>query len=157
MAGAILFQGFSLGPTVLGGTNIATANAPREDLNDVATAYFFVRQIGYTVGVTGATIFFDHRLTLHSSRLLDVANRLDPIATSTLADYAALIQRNGGGSSDPAIGALQLFQSVVVIQTRLLSFIDIYTALAVVAFVGLVVVIITGIKGTSEEHLFHIF
>jgi hypothetical protein len=49
--------------------------------------------------------------SLHSSRLLDVSNRLDPTTSSTLAQYADLIHRNGGATSVPALGALQLFQN----------------------------------------------
>ena len=81
---------------------------------------------------------FDRRMTLHSSRLLDIANRLNNTTRSTLEQYAALIHRNGGGSSDPGLGALQLFQNNVITQSRLLSYIDIYFGLAVLAAVALV-------------------
>jgi hypothetical protein len=46
--------------------------SPVADGNDISTTYFFVRQLGNTFGVTAATVMFDRRMTLHSSRLLDV-------------------------------------------------------------------------------------
>lgn len=155
LAPAILLQGFSLAPTLLGAANIATANSPLPDLNDISTTYFFVRQLGNTFGVTAATIRFDHRMTLHSSRLLDVANRVDPTLRSTLSQYGTLIHRNGGGGSNPALGALQIFQADVITQSRLLSYIDIYFGLAVLAAVGLFLLAITRIKNKFTEHHFH--
>ena len=98
----------------------------------------FVRQLGNTFGVTAATVIFGHRLTLHSSRLLDVANRLDPTVQSTLSSYSGLIVRNGGAGSNPALGALQLFQANIITQSRLLSYIDIYLGLAVLSGVAVV-------------------
>ena len=89
-----------------GGENVVTASAPIAEVNDISTTYFFVRQLGNTFGVTAATVMFDRRMTLHSSRLLDVSNRLDATTRSTLAQYANLIHRNGGASSNPALGSL---------------------------------------------------
>ena len=152
---AIFLQGFSLAPTLLGASNVATANTPLPDLNDISTTYFFVRQLGNTFGVTAATILFDHRMTLHSSRLLDVANRVDPLVRRTLTGYAAVIHRNGGAGSNPALGALQIFQADVVTQSKLLSYIDIYFGLAVLAAVGLFLLAITRIKNKITRNHFH--
>jgi MFS transporter, DHA2 family, multidrug resistance protein len=158
LAPAIFLQGVSLGPTLIGASNIATANAPLVDLNDISTTYFFVRQLGNTFGVTAATVLFDHRMTFHSSRILDVANRLDPILRSTLADYTAVIHRNGGGGSNPALGALQLFEANVITQSRLLSYIDIYFGLASLAALALFLLAFTRIeKKYTEHHHFHIY
>jgi DHA2 family multidrug resistance protein len=157
LAPAILLQGFSLGPMLIGVANIATGQAALYDLNDLSTSYFFVRQLGNTFGVTAVTVLFDHRMTLHSSRLLDVANRLDPIATSTLNQYGNLIHRNGGASSSPALGALQIFQADVITQSRLLSYIDVYFGLAVLAVLGLILLAIGRIKRDENRLHFHLW
>jgi DHA2 family multidrug resistance protein len=138
LAPAIFLQGFCIAPGLIAAGNAVTATVPLADVNDISTTYFFVRQLGNTFGVTAATVLFDRRMTLHSSRLLDVANRLDATTRSTLAQYANLIHRNGGGTSDPGLGALQLFQANVITQSRLLSYIDIYFGLAVLAVVALI-------------------
>jgi MFS transporter, DHA2 family, multidrug resistance protein len=156
LAPAIFLQGFSLGLVLLGAARIATGSAALADLNDVSTMYFFVRQLGNTFGVTAATILFDHRMTVHSSRLLDVANRPDPTVLSTLTQYANLIHRNGGGASNPALGALQIFQANVITQSRLLSYVDIYFGLAALAALVLILIGVKKLKHNAGSAHFHL-
>jgi MFS transporter, DHA2 family, multidrug resistance protein len=155
LAPAIFLQGLCIAPALIAAGNIVTSNAPVADVNDISTTYFFVRQLGNTLGVTAATVMFDRRMTLHSSRLLDVSNRLDAITRSTLAQYADLIHRNGGATSVPALGALQLFQNNVITQSRLLSYIDIYFGLATLGVVALISIAVTKTKPKLGQHHFH--
>jgi hypothetical protein len=154
LAPVIFLQGFCIGPVILAAGNVVSANAPIGQVNDISTTYFFVRQLGNTFGVTAATVLFDRRMTLHSSRLLDVSNRLDAATRSTLAQYANLIHRNGGASSDPALGALQLFQNNVITQSRLFSYIDIYFGLATLGVVAFISIAISRIKPKPDRHHF---
>src|SRR5271156_2886204 len=155
LAPAIFLQGFCIGPAILAAGNVVSSNAPIADVNDISTTYFFVRQLGNTFGVTAATVMFDRRMTLHSSRLLDVSNRLNATTRSTLAQYADLIHRNGGATSVPALGALQLFQNDVITQSRLFSYIDIYFGLATLGVVALISIAITRIKLKRGPTQFH--
>jgi hypothetical protein len=93
-------------------------------------------------------------MTLHSSRLLDVANRLYPTLNSTLAQYAGLIHSNGGGGSNPSLGALQLFQNQVITQSRLLSYVDNYFGLALLAVVALIIIAFSNLKARLGRHHF---
>jgi MFS transporter, DHA2 family, multidrug resistance protein len=154
LAPAIFLQGFCIGPVLLAAGNVVTSNAPVADVNDISTTYFFLRQLGNTFGVTAATVMFDRRMTMHSSRLLDIANRLDATTRSTLAQYARLIHSNGV-TSDPAQGALQLFQSNVITQSRLFSYIDIYFGLATLGVVALISIAITRRKLKRGPNHFH--
>lgn len=144
-------QGFSMAFLLLGASNVSTSHAALFDLNDVSTSYFFVRQLGNTFGVTAATVLFDRRQTLHSIRLLDVANRLDPALQSSLSQYSSLIAREGGAASNPGLGAAQIFQSNVITQSRLLSFIDIYFGLAVLSAVVFCLIVIVRWKNASSS------
>jgi MFS transporter, DHA2 family, multidrug resistance protein len=155
LAPAIFLQGLCISPLLISAGTIVTSNVPIADVNDISTTYFFVRQLGNTFGVTAATVMFDRRMTLHSSRLLDVSNRLDPTTRSTLAQYADLIHRNGGATSVPALGALQLFQNNVITQSRLFSYIDIYYGLATLGVVALISIAITRTKPKFVQHHFH--
>src|SRR5271155_1254810 len=155
LAPVIFLQGFCIGPVILAAGNVVSANAPVAQVNDISTTYFFVRQLGNTFGVTAATVLFDRRMTLHSSRLLDVSNRLDATTRSTLAQYANLIHRNGGAGSAPAQGALQLFQNNVITQSRLFSYIDIYFGLAMLGVVALISIAITRIRPKLGAIHFH--
>ncbi len=157
LLGFIFLQGASLSPALLGASNISTGNALPADLNDVSTMFFFTRQLGNTFGVTAATVLFDRRMTFHSSRLLDVANHLDPTVTRTLSTYTSLIHRNGGPGSVPAFGALQIFQNNVITQSRLLSFIDIYFGMAVLVGFGVLLLVITRFRLKNGPHCFHVW
>jgi DHA2 family multidrug resistance protein len=134
----------------LGASNVSTGQATLSTQNDVSTSYFFVRQLGNTFGVTAATVMFDHRQTLHSARLVDVANRFDPTLRATLSQYSSLIARNGGATANPALGAVQIFQSNVITQSRLLSYIDIYFGLAVLSAVILCLLFVSRAKNASS-------
>jgi DHA2 family multidrug resistance protein len=135
LAIAAYLQGMALGPLLVGASNVATGQAAIVDLNDVSTSFYFVRQLGNTLGITAATVILDHRQTLHSARLVDVANRLNPTLQATLAQYAGLIARSGGAGSNPSLGAVQLLQAAVIAQSKLLAYIDIYFGLAVLSVV----------------------
>ena len=154
LAPMIFLQGFCIAPTLIAAGNIVTAGATLAEVNDISTSYFFVRQLGNTFAVTGATVLFDHRMTLHSSRLLDVANRLDPTVSSTLSQYAVLIHRNGGGGSNPSLGALQLFQNQVITQSRLLSYVDNYFGLALLAALALLIIAASNLRSRRGPHHF---
>ena len=154
--GPLLFlQGLSLAPVLVGASNVATSQAAVADIAEVDTTYFFVRQLGNTLGVTAATVIFDRRMTFHSSRLLDTANRLDPTVHSTLQQYAHVIAQRGGPLSKPALGALQLFQGQVIVQSELLSYIDVYYCLGAMCVIGLVLVIIARIQRARAIAQFH--
>jgi MFS transporter, DHA2 family, multidrug resistance protein len=155
LAPAIFLQGFCIGPVILAAGTVVSANAPIAQVNDISTTYFFVRQLGNTFGVTAATVLFDRRMTLHSSRLLDVSNRLDATTQSTLTQYANLIHRNGGASSNPGLGALQLFQNNVITQSRLFSYIDIYFGLAMLGVLALISIAVSRVKIKRGPIHFH--
>ena len=57
-------------------------------------------------------------------------------------------------SSDPALGALQLFQNNVITQSRLFSYIDIYFGLAMLGVVALISIAISRIKPKLGAHHF---
>ncbi len=134
----VFIQGISIAPIATGISNLALGSVTLPHMSDTDATYYFVRQMGNTFGVTAVAVIFDRRLTLHSSRLLDVANRLDPTVRTTLAAYARVVADKGGGAHSPSLGALQIFQNVVVVQTRLLTFIDISFFLAVLCIVGII-------------------
>jgi DHA2 family multidrug resistance protein len=149
LAFSAFLLGLALVPILSGASNLATGHAAIVDLNDVSTSFYFVRQLGNTLGVTAATVLFDHRQTLHSARLVDVANRLNLTVQATLAQYAGLIARGGGAGSNPSLGAVQLLQAAVITQSKLLAYIDIYLWLAVMSVVILLLLAWTRIKHAS--------
>jgi MFS transporter, DHA2 family, multidrug resistance protein len=162
LAPALFLQGLFLAPILLGAANVATGNVPLADVNDVSTMFFFVRQLGNSMGVTASTVLFDQRMTFHSARLLDTANGLDPTTRTTLSTYAQIVHRNAGTSFNAAYGALTLFENNVIIQSRLLSYIDIYFGLAFIAAVGAILLWLArerlrNLSSPTAYHIHHVW
>ena len=60
------------------------------------------------------------------------------------------------GGQHPALGAVQIFQTNVVTQSELLSYMDIYWGLAVLSAVALFLVVFARPQGAASTHLhFH--
>ena len=57
----------------------------------------------------------------------------------------------------PSQGALQLFRGNVIVQSELLSYIDIYFCLAVLAGIALILLLIARLKSTSAALHFHLW
>jgi len=147
----LLAKGVGVGMAVIGISASVTGRLSNVDVWEGDTTYFFVRQLGNTFAVSAVTILFDRRMTLHSSRLLDVANRLDPSTSAALSSYAGLTRRVAGAGFDPRLGALQLFQNNVITQSRLLSYIDISFFLALVCVAGVIFTVISKIRSSRTE------
>jgi MFS transporter, DHA2 family, multidrug resistance protein len=136
----LLLHGIGTGLLLAGASLLSTGTLDRRFQNEAASSYFFLRQLGASLGVTAAAVLIDQRMTVHSSRLLDTANRLDPTVERVLRDFSALIAARANGTSVPNPGNYEIFQGLVVTQARLLAFIDICFCLAVAAGLGLIVV-----------------
>ena len=155
MAAILCLQGLCTGPIIYSAAGLALGQVQLPDLPESDTVVFFVRQLGITAGITAATIVVDRRMTFHSARILDQANRLEPLVRSTLSEFARVIERRGGPASSPQLGAIQLFQADVVKQAQLLSFIDIYFCLAVLCGIGLALVLVMRLRATRSGSRLH--
>ncbi len=150
-------QGFAIGPLWFGVSNMAIGQIDLPHVSEGEATYFFVRQLGNSFGVSAATVLLDRRLNFHSARLLDEANRLKPIVPRYLADFAANIAKNGGPGSDPSAGALQIFQGLIVVQSRLLSFVDISFCLGILSLFGVFLALRCRGKINKALHFLHIW
>jgi predicted MFS family arabinose efflux permease len=150
-------QGFALGPLWFGVANMAVAGIDLPRISEAEATYYFVRQLGNSFGVTAAAVIYDRRLTLHSSRLLDTANRLDPTVTRYLSAFAGTVHRNGGPGSVPNLGALQIFQQIVDVQSKLLSFVDISYCLGILCVVGVLLALTSRERVRRVLHHVHLW
>src|SRR5271157_3501471 len=99
----LLLLGIGTGLLLPGVSLLSTRTLDRRFQNEAAS-YFFLRQVGASLGVTAAAVLIDQRMTMHSSRLLDTANRLDPVAQRVLQDFAFPIATLANGTSVPDPG-----------------------------------------------------
>jgi MFS transporter, DHA2 family, multidrug resistance protein len=118
---------------------------PQIDLRFIAfgaATYYFFRNLGTSIGVSAVLALIDIRQTLHSSRLLDIANRLDPRVARVTGFFGGLLHRDGLAVNVSSLGADQLFSGLVNSQARLLAFIDVFWALQILGVAGIVLLLI---------------
>jgi DHA2 family multidrug resistance protein len=130
---------------------------PQVDLQFIsfgAAIYLFFRNLGTSLGVSGVVAWLDIRQTLHSSRLLDTANRLNPKVDQITRALTGLLHSRGLAINSSSLGADQLFSGLVNTQARLLAIIDVFWALQILGLAGIVLLLIwrgvsTGVANVS--------
>jgi MFS transporter, DHA2 family, multidrug resistance protein len=135
-------HGLSLGIMLPGTTNLLLGRTSFRMIDFGMTIYFFFRQLGAAVGIAATVALIDIRETLHSSRLLDTANRLDPTVNGAVRHLSLLLHGRNLPSNVATAGAYELFRGNVVQQTDLLAFVDVFWCLAFLAIAGILLVLI---------------
>jgi hypothetical protein len=125
-------------------------SAPRYLVFDMAI-YLLFRGLGSAIGVSATSALLDTRETFHCSRLLDVANRLSPAVGGVLAQLGQVLQARGLSPDAARLGSYQIFQGLVVKQTDVLAFIDVFWAYQWLAVAGIVVVLATSRRGKRAD------
>jgi hypothetical protein len=110
IAYVLFLLGIGSGSLLEGISLLSTGTLEKRFQNEAASSYFFLRQVGASLGVSAAAVLIDQRMTMHSSRLLDTANRLDPVVQRVLRDFTSLIAARAHGTSVPAPGIMSYFK-----------------------------------------------
>jgi len=148
----LVLHGVSTGMLIPG---IGMLILPAIDLRFIsfgAAIYLFFRSLGASIGVSAVLVLLDIRQTLHSSRLLDTANQLNPQLAQTLRAFTGLVHSRGMAINRSSLGADQLFSGVVNTQARLLSFIDVFWALQILGLVGILLLLISRSRSTGDAN-----
>ena len=132
----LILHGFSIGMLLPGVSNLLLGQIDSRLLSFGAAIFLCFRQLGVSIGVSAVVAWIDVRQTLHSSRLLDTANRLDPNAAQLTRTLTGLLHGKGLTVNAASLGADQLFSGLVNTQARLLAFIDVFWALQFLGLVG---------------------
>ena len=98
-------------------------------------------------------------LPIEPTRIEPTLRDLFPVRTVSIRGVLLEAVCRGGlappGGSNPALGGLQILQSNVITQSRLLSYIDIYFGLAVLAGLGLIFLAIARVRQRPGRPFFH--
>jgi DHA2 family multidrug resistance protein len=143
----LVAHGASLGmmiPSVSG--MLMGKSAPRNLAYEMAIYYLF-RGLGSTLGVSSASALLDVRLTHHSSRLLDVANRLSPAADRVLTQLGHALYAKGLPLPSAQAASYQIFQVLVAKQAATLAYIDIFWYFQSVALGAIAIVLVVWLSG----------
>jgi MFS transporter, DHA2 family, multidrug resistance protein len=138
----LLLHGLSVGILLPGVSNMLLGRTSFRYIDFGQTIHRSFRQLGAAFGVAATVALIDIRETLHSSRLLDTANRLNPTVSNAVHHLTLLLHGRDLPSNSAAAGAYQLFRGSVVQQTTLLAFIDVFWCLAFLAVSGIVLVLV---------------
>lgn len=138
----LVLHGMSTGMLIPG---IGLLVLPSIDLRFISfgtAIYLFFRNLGASLGVSAVLVLLDTRQSLHSSRLLDTTNRLSPLLNRSLKTFAELVHSKGITINSSSLAADQLFAGLVNAQARLLSLIDVFWALQILGFAGILLLIV---------------
>jgi len=138
----VVLHGASLGMQIpaVSGMLLGKSN-PRYLAFDMAI-YYHLRGVGSVLGVSAAAAMLDIRESVHSSRLLDVAGRLNPDVHRLVAGLGHVLHAKGLPASTAELGSYQIFQGLVARQTLTLAYIDIFWCFQMLALAGIVVVLV---------------
>jgi len=149
----LVLHGVSTGMLIPG---IGMLILPAIDLRFIsfgAAIYLFFRSLGASIGVSAVLVLLDIRQTLHSSRLLDTANQLNPRLAQALGAITGVVHSRGIGINNSSLGAYQLFSGMVNTQARLLSFIDVFWVLQILGLVGIMLLLISRSESTGVSNV----
>jgi len=118
-----------------------------------AAIYLFFRSLGASIGVSAVLVLLDIRQTLHSSRLLDTANQLNPRLAQALKAITGVVHSRGIGINSSSLIADQLFSGTVNTQARLLSFIDVFWALQILGLAGILLLLFSRSESTGVSNV----
>jgi MFS transporter, DHA2 family, multidrug resistance protein len=139
----LVLHGVSLGMTMPGVSGILMATSAARYFAYDNAIYLLFRNLGSALGVSAAVVLLNVRETFHSSRLLDVANRLSAPVDRVLAQLGQVLQGKGLAPDMAQLGSYQIFQGVVMTQTSVLSIMDVFWAFEWLAIAGIVLVLAT--------------
>jgi DHA2 family multidrug resistance protein len=138
----VVLHGASLGMQIpaVSGMLLGKSN-PRYLAFDMAI-YYHLRGVGSVLGVSAAAAMLDIRESVHSSRLLDVAGRLNPDVHRLVTGLGHVLHAKGLPASTAELGSYQIFQGLVARQTLTLAYIDIFWCFQMLALAGIVLVLV---------------
>lgn len=139
----LLLHGGALGMMLPAVTNLLLGRASPRYISFDMMIYYLVRGLGGVAGVGAAIAMFDIRETVHSSRLLDVANRLNPATHLFVTRLGHVLYAKGMAPNVASTGSYGLFQRTVMGQSALLAFVDLFWCFEMLALGGVILVLLT--------------
>jgi MFS transporter, DHA2 family, multidrug resistance protein len=114
-------------------TTISYAGLPPEKTNEAAALINVARNEGGSIGVSLVTTMLARREQFHQSRLTDSVTQTSPQFQAMVHQGAQHFTATGASLPDAQHQALALISQLVQNQSQLLSYIDVYFVLAIVA------------------------
>ena len=116
-------------------TTLSYADLPPEKTNEAAALINVARNEGGSIGVSLVTTMLAQREQFHQSRLVDNVTQTSPQYQAVVHQGAQHFTSTGASLPDAQHQALGLVGQLVQSQSQLLSYIDVYFVLAIIAAV----------------------
>jgi hypothetical protein len=97
--------------------------------------------VGSVLGVSAAGAMLDIRESVHCSRLLDLAGRLNPDIHRLQVGLGHALHARGLPVTTANLGSYEIFHGLVTKQTLTLAYIDIFWCFHVLALAGILLVL----------------
>jgi drug resistance transporter, EmrB/QacA subfamily len=123
---------------------------PKADIPAATGFYNLTRQLGGSVGVALLTTFLSQQENQHRARLVENINEYNPAFTQMLSNLSANFQMHGFDAATAQQQAMKMIEGMVTVQSTILSFADIFRAVAILFALALPLVFLLG-KRTSAQ------
>jgi DHA2 family multidrug resistance protein len=138
----LVLHGASLGMQVPAVSGMLLGKSSPRYLAFEMAIYYHVRRLGSVLGVSATVAMLDIRESVHSSRLLDVAGRLNPDIHRLQVRLGHALHARGLPTTTANLGSYEIFHGLVTKQTLTLAYIDIFWCFQMLALAGIVLVLL---------------
>ncbi|MDB6092646.1 MAG: major facilitator transporter [Verrucomicrobia bacterium] len=125
-------------------TQLAVSGLEPRDIPQGTALNNMMRQLGGSFGIALVNTYIAHRLAFHRVDLVSALAPGNPIVDARLQTFAAAARAHGGSTWDAARQALGLLEHTVVRQATLLSYLDAFSLVALLAFLCVPLVLFAG-------------
>jgi DHA2 family multidrug resistance protein len=138
----VVLHGASLGMQIPAVSGMLLGESSPRYLAFEMAIYYHVRGVGSVLGVGATGAMLDIRESVHSSRLLDLAGRLNPDIHRLQVGLGHALHARGLPATTANLGSYQIFLGLVTKQTLTLACIDIFWCFQMLALAGIVLVLV---------------
>ena len=116
-------------------TNLALGTLPPEKIKNASGLYNLMRNLGGAIGMAAINTLLDKRIDYHFSLL---SEHINPASTAFKEYLATIMARYSEmGIPDPHAGAMKFIVNLVNREASMISFNDVYLAMAATFFIAL--------------------
>lgn len=130
-------------------SNAAYVGLPPDQSSQASSMLSIARNLGGTFGISLVQTFLAQRQQFHQARLVETLNPLNPIYETHIANVAATMRAFGAAPADARQMAIGRLYAEVGRQAQLLSYVDVFWALAL--FVGCVAPLVFFLRPSMPE------
>jgi MFS transporter, DHA2 family, multidrug resistance protein len=128
-------MGLGMGMLFIPLTTLTVSGISKENMGNATAIYNLIRNIGGSIGIAIVTTMVNRRAQFHQMRLVEHMTPYDPMYYQRAQQGANLLQQSGLDPSTARQGGLYIIYENMIRQASMLSFDDVFYALAVMTLI----------------------